>query len=413
MALENLQVAERFMRYVQIDTQSDPVSSTFPSTNKQKDLSKLLVAELQAIGIADAHMDEYGYVMATIPATSAIQVPVICFCAHVDTAPDCSGTHVKPILHENYNGLPIVLPDDTTQIISIEQYPYLKEFIGRQVITASGKTLLGADDKAGVAIIMELASYLMKHPSIQHGPIKILFTPDEEVGKGTEFLDLKKIGADYGYTLDGGAMGDFEMETFSADYLVLTIEGVIAHPGAAKGVMQNAIKAAGYILAALPSTEWCPEHTEGRAGFVHPNHVEGGAEKARIEFLVRDFNTDALKSHAARLFSIAKSAVANNPDFSNVKLEMKVTEQYRNMREIIDLHPVIVEKALNAYKRAGITPKVEPIRGGTDGSRMSFMGLPTPNIFTGMQAIHSKHEWIGVRDMEKSVEVLVNLVEIF
>lgn len=413
MALENLQVAERFMRYVQIDTQSDPVSSTFPSTNKQKDLSKLLVAELQAIGIADAHMDEYGYVMATIPATSAIQVPVICFCAHVDTAPDCSGTHVKPILHENYNGLPIVLPDDTTQIISIEQYPYLKEFIGRQVITASGKTLLGADDKAGVAIIMELASYLMKHPSIQHGPIKILFTPDEEVGKGTEFLDLKKIGADYGYTLDGGAMGDFEMETFSADYLVLTIEGVIAHPGAAKGVMQNAIKAAGYILAALPSTEWCPEHTEGRAGFVHPNHMEGGAEKARIEFLVRDFNTDALKSHAARLFSIAKSAVANNPDFSNVKLEMKVTEQYRNMREIIDLHPVIVEKALNAYKRAGITPKVEPIRGGTDGSRMSFMGLPTPNIFTGMQAIHSKHEWIGVRDMEKSVEVLVNLVEIF
>lgn len=413
MALENLQVAERFMRYVQIDTQSDPVSSTFPSTNKQKDLSKLLVAELQAIGIADAHMDEYGYVMATIPATSAIQVPVICFCAHVDTAPDCSGTHVKPILHENYNGLPIVLPDDTTQIISIEQYPYLKEFIGRQVITASGKTLLGADDKAGVAIIMELASYLMKHPSIQHGPIKILFTPDEEVGKGTEFLDLKKIGADYGYTLDGGAMGDFEMETFSADYLVLTIEGVIAHPGAAKGVMQNAIKAAGYILAALPSTEWCPEHTEGRAGFVHPNHMEGGAEKARIEFLVRDFNTDALKSHAARLFSIAKSAVANNPDFSNVKMEMKVTEQYRNMREIIDLHPVIVEKALNAYKRAGITPKVEPIRGGTDGSRMSFMGLPTPNIFTGMQAIHSKHEWIGVRDMEKSVEVLVNLVEIF
>ena len=413
MALENLQIAERFMRYVQIDTQSDPVSSTFPSTNKQKDLSKLLVTELQAIGITDAHMDEYGYVMATIPATSANQVPVICFCAHVDTAPDCSGTNVKPILHENYNGLPIVLPDDATQVISIEQYPYLKEFIGKSIITASGKTLLGADDKAGVAIIMELASYLMKHPSIQHGPIKILFTPDEEVGKGTEFLDLKKIGADYGYTLDGGAMGDFEMETFSADYLVLTIDGVIAHPGAAKGVMQNAIKAAGLILAALPTTEWCPEHTEGRDGFVHPNHVEGGAEKARIEFLVRDFNNNALKSHAERLFSIAKSVVANNPDFSNVKLDMKVKEQYRNMREIIDLHPAIVEKALQAYKKAGITPKVEPIRGGTDGSRMSFMGLPTPNIFTGMQAIHSKHEWIGVRDMEKSVEVLVNLVGIF
>jgi tripeptide aminopeptidase len=412
MAFDNLKVAERFMKYVQIDTQSDPASNTFPSTSKQKDLLSMLVAELQAIGIKDAAMDEHGYVMATIPATSTNEVPVICFCAHVDTAPDCSGTHVKPILHNHYNGLPITLPDDATQVISVEQYPYLKEFIGGSIITASGKTLLGADDKAGVAIIVELASYLIQNPAIQHGPVKILFTPDEEVGKGTDFLDLEKLGADYGYTLDGGALGDFEMETFSADYLVLHIEGVIAHPGAAKGIMQNAIKAAGAILAALPTAEWCPEKTEGRAGFVHPNHIEGGAEKARIEFLVRDFDTLNLKAHAERLLNIAKNAVAKHADFSKVKLAVTITEQYRNMREIIDLHPAIVENALNAYKRAGVIAKVAPIRGGTDGSRMSFMGLPTPNIFTGMQAIHSKHEWIGVRDMEKSVEVLVNLVEI-
>ncbi len=412
MAFNNLQVASRFMKYAQIDTQSDPTSTTYPSTLKQKDLLQLLVQELQAIGIQDAAMDAHGYVMATIPATSHMQVPVICFCAHVDTAPDCSGTGVKPLLHIDYDGLPIVLPEDTTQVITTAQYPYLKNFIGKSIITASGKTLLGADDKAGVAIIVEMASYLMQHPEIKHGTVKILFTPDEEVGKGTDFLDFKKLDADFGYTLDGGALGDFEMETFSADSLVLNIEGVIAHPGAAKGVMQNAIKAAGAILGALPINEWSPEHTSDREGFVHPNHIEGGAEKARIEFLVRDFDTAQLKTHADRLLNIAHEAVANHPDFSKVKLTMQVTEQYRNMREVIDLHPAIVAKALTAYERAGVKPIVHPIRGGTDGSRMSFMGLPTPNIFTGMQAIHSKHEWIGVSDMEKSVEVLVNLVEI-
>ncbi len=412
MAFDNLQVASRFIKYAQIDTQSDPTSTTYPSTLKQKDLLQLLVQELQAIGMQDAAMDAYGYVMATIPATSDVEVPIICFCSHVDTAPDCSGTGVKPLLHNNYDGLPIVLPDDTTQVITTTQYPYLKNFIGKSIITASGKTLLGADDKAGVAIIVEMASYLMQHPEIKHGPVKILFTPDEEVGKGTNFLDLKKLGADFGYTLDGGALGDFEMETFSADYLILNIEGVIAHPGAAKGIMQNAIKAAGAILTALPMNEWSPEHTSDRVGFVHPNHIEGGAEKASIEFLVRDFDTAQLKAHADRLLHIANAAVASHPDFSKVKLTMEVTEQYRNMREVIDLHPAIVAKALAAYEKSGVKPIVNPIRGGTDGSRMSFMGLPTPNIFTGMQAIHSKHEWIGVSDMEKSVEVLVNLVEI-
>ena len=420
MELQALQVAERFMRYVQMDTQSDPNSVSFPSTEKQKTLSTLLVEELLSFGIEDAHLDAHGYVMATIPANisdvNAINqnkyIPTICFCAHVDTAPDCSGTNVKPILHQNYTGEPIVLPDDTSQIITVESYPYLKEFIGSAIITASGKTLLGADDKAGVTIIMEMAKYIMEQKTLQHGPIKILFTPDEEVGRGTDYLDIKKLGADYGYTLDGGEIGCFEMETFSADYLVLNIEGVIAHPGAAKGVMQNAIKVAGEIIAALPKKEWCPEYTEERHGFIHPNHIEGGAEKAKIEFLIRDFDTLKLKEHANKLLQIAESVVANNPDFSKVKLSIEITEQYRNMREVIDQYPEIVNRALKAYEKTNVKPKISPIRGGTDGSRMSFMGLPTPNIFTGMQAIHSKHEWIGVRDMLKAVEVLVNLVEI-
>jgi tripeptide aminopeptidase len=405
-------IAERFMRYVQIDTQSDPNSSSFPSTQKQLNLSNLLVKELLAMGIIDARVDEFGYVMATIPANKVDKRPVICFCAHVDTAPDCSGTGVKPILHKNYQGVDIVLPDDITQIISVNQYPYLKNFIGKDIITASGKTLLGADDKAGVAIIMQMAEYLMTDPKIEHGTIKLLFTPDEEVGRGTEHLDLQKLGADFGYTLDGGELGSFEMETFSADYLVLNIEGVIAHPGAAKGVMQNAIKLAGAILEALPIHEWTPESTEDRQGFIHPNHIEGGAEKAKIDFLVRDFDTLQLQKHAERLSTIVQEVIDKDIRFSKATFSIQITEQYRNMREVIDQHPDIVALALKAYEKSGIKPIVSPIRGGTDGSRMSFMGLPTPNIFTGMQAIHSKHEWIGVADMEKAVEVLVNLVEI-
>jgi len=412
MPLESLEVADRLLRYVQVDTQSDPYSTSFPSTEKQKNLSKILVDELQQMGIEDAAMDEYGYVMATIKPTHQRKVPIVCFCAHVDTAPDCSGTNVKPILHENYNGAPIILPDDPTQIITTEAYTYLKNFIGKSIITASGKTLLGSDDKAGVAIIMEMASYLMKNKNIEHGTIKILFTPDEEVGRGTEYLDIKKLGADFGYTLDGGELASFEMETFSADSLVLHIQGVIGHPGAAKGILQNAIKIAADIVAALPKKEWSPEHTEGRLGFIHPNHIEGGAETARIEFLVRDFDTAMLKQHAERLYEIAQKVIATNADYAKATVTMEVKEQYRNMREVIDQHPIIVEKAIEAYKLLGLTPIVTPIRGGTDGSRMSFMGLPTPNIFTGMQAIHSKHEWVAVSDMEKSVEVLVKLVEI-
>ena len=411
-------VAERLMRYVQIDTQSDPNSLSFPSTEKQKDLSTLLLQELLAIGLVDTTMDANGYVMATIPATieqeklDALKLPVICFCAHVDTAPDCSGTNVKPILHKQYNGAPIVLPDDPTQIITVEKYPYLKNFIGKEIITASGKTLLGADDKAGVAIIVSLAAYLMQNPSIPHGPIKILFTPDEEVGKGADFIDFKKLNADFGYTLDGGALGCFEMESFSADYLVLTIDGVMAHPGSAKGVMQNAIKIAADIVAALPRDQWCPEHTEGKAGFVHPTNIQGGAEQVQIEFLIRDFDTANLVIYEQRILDIAESVIRENPNYNQSSVKIEVKQQYRNMKEVIDQYPQMVELALNAYQKAGIKPVIEAIRGGTDGSRMSFMGLPTANIFTGMQAIHSKHEWVGVADMQQAVQVLAYMVEI-
>jgi tripeptide aminopeptidase len=411
-------VAERLMRYVQIDTQSDPNSLSFPSTEKQKDLSTLLLQELLTIGLVDATMDANGYVMATIPATieqeklDALKLPVICFCAHVDTAPDCSGTNVKPILHKQYNGAPIVLPDDPTQIITVEKYPYLKNFIGKEIITASGKTLLGADDKAGVAIIVSLAAYLMQNPSIPHGPIKILFTPDEEVGKGADFIDFKKLNADFGYTLDGGALGCFEMESFSADHLVLNINGVMAHPGSAKGVMQNAIKIAADIVAALPRDQWCPEHTEGKAGFVHPTNIQGGAEQVQIEFLIRDFDTANLAIYEQRILDIAESVIRENPNYNQSSVKIEVKQQYRNMKEVIDQYPQMVELALNAYQKAGIKPVIEAIRGGTDGSRMSFMGLPTANIFTGMQAIHSKHEWVGVADMQQAVQVLAYMVEI-
>jgi len=411
-------VAERLMRYVQIDTQSDPNSLSFPSTEKQKDLSTLLLQELLAIGLVDATMDANGDVMATIPATieqeklDALKLPVICFCAHVDTAPDCSGTNIKPILHQQYNGAPIVLPDDPTQIITVEKYPYLKNFIGKEIITASGKTLLGADDKAGVAIIVSLAAYLMQNPSIPHGPIKILFTPDEEVGKGADFIDFKKLNADFGYTLDGGALGCFEMESFSANHLVLTIDGVMAHPGSAKGVMQNAIKIAADIVAALPRDQWCPEHTEGKAGFVHPTNIQGGAEQVQIEFLIRDFDTANLAIYEQRILNIAESVIRENPNYNQSSVKIEVKQQYRNMKEVIDQYPQMVELALNAYQKAGIKPVIEPIRGGTDGSRMSFMGLPTANIFTGMQAIHSKHEWVGVADMQQAVQVLAYMVEI-
>jgi tripeptide aminopeptidase len=410
LAKYNFTAAERLMRYVQVDTQSDPQSNAQPTTEKQKDLAKILAEELKQMGITDAHMDEFGYVYATIPATTDKQVPVICFCAHVDTAPDASGTNVKPILHQNYDGKDITLPDDASQVISTNAYPYLKEHIGGAIITASGSTLLGGDDKAGVSVIMDMANYLIAHPEVKHGTIKILFTPDEEVGKGTAKVDLKKLGAQFGYTLDGGALGDFEDETFSADGVTIDVYGVISHPGTAKNKLVNALKIVGEILAALPTNEFSPETTEGREGFVHPVRVSGIAEKATIEFIVRDFITGKLQEHEERLRSIAEGVMKKHP---KATMEFKVQEQYRNMKEVLDKHPEISANAAEAYKRAGVTLKNEPIRGGTDGSRLSFMGLPCPNLFTGMQAIHSKHEWIGVSDMNKAVEVLVELVQVW
>ena len=403
-------VVEKFLNYVQIDTQSNPDSHSNPSTEKQKNLSALLARELKAMGIADAHSDEFGYVYATSPSNSTKNIPVICFCSHVDTAPDCSGTNVKPIFHNGYNGSDIVLPEDTTQIISVNKYPYLKKHIGSDIITACGNTLLGADDKSGVAEIMDMVNYLITHPEVKHGTIKLLFTPDEEIGAGTAKLDLQKLAADVAYSLDGGEVGTLEDETFSADGVTITVSGVIAHPGYGKNTLVNAIKIVGAIAAALPLDEWSPETTEKREGFVHPVQIEGIAEKASISFIVRDFDTAKLEEHEKRLRAIAEKVLAQYPEAT---MTFEVKEQYRNMKEVLQHHPHIVAYAEEAYQRAGITVVKEPIRGGTDGSRLSFMGLPCPNIFTGMQAIHSKHEWIGVKDMQKAVDVLVHLVQVW
>jgi len=402
--------AERFLRYVRIDTQSDPQSQSFPSTEKQKELSRLLAGELKQIGLTDAHMDDWGYVYATIPSNSDKKVPVICFCAHVDTAPDCSGTDVKPIVHNNYQGQDIVLPDDTTQVLRISEYPYLKTQIGNDIITASGKTLLGGDDKAGVAAIMDLANFLVTNNDIKHGEIKILFTPDEEVGKGTEKVDLKKLGADVAYTLDGGDAGSLEDETFSADAVQVIIHGVSAHPGYAKGKMINAMKIAGEILAALPKNRLSPESTESKRGFIHPVRIDGIAEKCTIDFIIRDFETKGLQKKEDYLRTQIEELMRLYPKAS---FEYKVTEQYRNMKEILLLHPPVVDFAKEAIKRAGLKVKTESIRGGTDGSRLSFMGLPCPNLFAGEQAIHSKLEFISIQDMNKAVETMVHLVKIW
>ncbi|MEO7312209.1 MAG: peptidase T [Chitinophagaceae bacterium] len=401
---------ERFMRYVQVDTQSNPQSDAHPSTEKQKDLSRTLVDELLAMGISDAHMDNYGYVYATVQANTEKPLPVICFCSHVDTAPDCSGYLVKPLLHKAYDGGEIVLPDDTTQVLNISKYPYLAKHIGGDIITASGNTLLGADDKSGVSAIMDMANYLTTHPEIKHGDVRILFTPDEEVGQGTAKLDMKKLGADFGYTIDGGELGDLEDETFSADSAQITVHGVIAHPGYAKDKLVNALKIAGAILEALPEDEWCPERTSGKQGFVHPVRFEGIAEKATIDFIVRDFDTANLQVHEQRLQAIAANVVAKYP---GTTMHFKVAEQYRNMKEILDQHPQVIAHAREAIEEAGLTVRMESIRGGTDGSKLSFIGLPCPNIFSGMQGIHSKTEWIGVSDMHKAVEVLVRLVQVW
>jgi tripeptide aminopeptidase len=399
-------VTERFLRYVIVDTQSDPNSDSFPSTEKQKDLGRILMNELLAIGISDAHLDEFGYVYATIPAnTEKYNVPVICLCSHMDTSPDCSGLNVKPIIHKNYQGSDIVLPDDPSQVIRLSDHADLRNQIGNDLVTASGTTLLGADNKAGVAEIMDACYQLVNNPGIRHGSIRILFTPDEEIGRGVDKLDMKKLGAYAGYTIDGESAGNMENETFSANGAKLAIKGISAHPGFAKGKMQSAIKIAGHIIAALP-VDLSPEGTEGKQGFIHPVAVEGHVETASIDFIIRDFKDDKLAEHANAIRKIADKVLQQFPG-SSYHLETK--PQYRNMKAVLDEHPQVVDYAMEAMKRAGLNAKLCSIRGGTDGSRLSFMGLPCPNVFAGEHAFHSKQEWVSVQDMQKAVDTILHL----
>ncbi len=408
--LMDFTVKKNFLRYVTIDTQSDPQSVTIPSTFKQKNLGNLLVDELQQMGISDAHLDEYGYVYATIPKNTAKKdVPVICFCSHMDTSPDCSSTGVKPIVHEKYQGQDIVLPDDHSQIIKLAEHPDLKDQIGNDIITASGTTLLGADNKAGVAEIMDACHQLVTHPEIKHGRIRILFTPDEEIGRGADNANIEKLGAYAAYTVDGESAGNMENETFSADGALLTINGISAHPGFAKGKMASAIKIASRIIDTLPPG-LSPEETEGMQGFIHPVAIAGQAETATIDFIIRDFDSEKLTDHAN---VIRETAVKVLKQFPGATFIMQVKPQYRNMKSVLDKHPEIVEYGMEAMRRAGLDAKLCSIRGGTDGSRLSYMGLPCPNIFAGEHAFHGKQEWVSVQDMQKAVETIVNLCAIW
>ncbi len=409
----NHTVTERFLRYVQIDTQSDPESTSCPSTEKQKNLGRVLVEEFLEIGIKDAHLDEHGYIYATILSNTTKKIPTICFCSHMDTSPDCSGKDVKPIVHKNYNGKNIVLPKTTDKqkvILSPKDHPDLLNQIGNDIITADGTTLLGADNKAGVAEIMDAVHHLVSHPEIKHGTIKILFTPDEEIGRGVDKVDMKKLGADFGYTIDGETLGHIEDETFSADAVTITINGLSTHPGFAKGKMQSAIKIASELIDALPKKKLSPETTEKMEGFIHPTSISGSIEKMVLKFIIRDFSESGLKKHESFLKNHTKNILKK---YKKCSFEFQVQQQYRNMKNVLKKHPQVVDYALEAIKRSGIKPLRSSIRGGTDGSRLSYMGLPCPNIFAGEHAFHSKQEWVSVQDMQKAVEAIVNLCMIW
>jgi len=410
MAKYSYTVTERFLRYVAIDTQSSHTSTTYPSTEKQKDLAQLLVQELQAIGAADAHLDGFGYVYATVPSNTAKNVPVICFCAHMDTSPDVTGKDVKPQIVRNYQGGDIALPADPSQTIRVVDNPALKDQIGHDIITTDGTTLLGADNKAGIAEIMDAVNILVNTPDIRHGTLKILFTPDEEVGHGVDHVDLKKLGADFAYTMDGESAGNLEDETFSADKATIVIRGVSAHPGFAKGKIENAIKIASRIVERLPRDTCSPETTEGREGFLHPTDLQATLEGATLGFIVRDFNEGRLREKEVLLDKIAKDVLR---DFPHSSCDIRIEQQYRNMKVVLDKYPQVTENALEAIRRAGLTPKRTSIRGGTDGARLSFMGLPCPNIFAGEHAFHSRLEWVSVQDMEKAVDTIIHLAMIW
>ncbi len=404
-------VLDKFLRYVVIDTQSVEDSSTYPSTAKQWDLLQLLERELREIGLPEVRMDEYGYVFATIPATTRkTDVPVIGFIAHVDTSPEMSGADVRPIVHRNYQGQDLVLPDDPEMVLRLSDNPWLAEQIGHDIVTASGATLLGADNKAGVAEIVAAAEYLMAHPEIPHGTIRIAFTPDEEVGAGTKFFDVQRFGAAYAYTMDGETRGELETESFSADAITITFRGFNTHPGYAKGKMVNAIKVAADFISRLPDGELSPETTDGYQGYVHPYVVHASVDSTAVKLLVRDFSSAGLKEKEAWLEDLAGTTVR---DWPGASFDASIEESYRNMKEILDAHPHAADYAREAIRRSGLTVRERPIRGGTDGCRLSFMGLPTPNIFAGEHNFHSRLEWVSVQDMEKAVDVIVNLVRLW
>ncbi|RMF59420.1 MAG: peptidase T [Calditrichaeota bacterium] len=414
MNIPRQDLLKRFLRYVKIDTQSSEESQTYPSTEKQLELSRLLISELKEMGITDVQLTPHGYVFATLPSNlpenHPVQVPPIGLIAHVDTSPDVSGANVNPMVHQNYDGKKIVLPGDPSQVIDPEANPALKNCIGHDIITSDGTTLLGADNKAGVAEIMTAIDYLIQHPEIPHGEIKIAFTVDEEIGKGTLHFDVKEFGARYAYTIDGETAGEIEDETFCADTVDLTVHGINVHPGFAKNKMVNALKIAADFLAALPRETLSPETTEGREGYIHPNTINGNVEKVEIRMLIRDFTVDGLKEKEKLLESIREKVLQSWP---RGKIDFKVTESYRNMRYILDQYPFVVEYAMEAVRRSGLEPRKSLIRGGTDGARLSYMGLPTPNIFTGGHNFHSKREWASLQDMEKAVETIINLVQIW
>lgn len=401
---------ERFFSYVTIDTQSSEASESYPSTQKQLDLSRKLKEECVGLGLSDVVLNDWGYVLATLKTNQDKEVPTIALIAHVDTSPDVSGANVKPQVHENYDGGDVVLPGADGIVLKVSENPYLKEKKGHTLITSDGSTLLGSDDKAGITEIMCAVKYLVEHPEIPRPNIRILFTPDEETGRGTEHITAEEIGADFGYTVDGEKLGEIEDETFCADTVVISVTGVNVHPGYAKDKMINAIKLAAEIVEQFPKNGLSPETTEKREGYIHPHHFVGGNEQAVIKILIRDFEEKGLKTKEDFIKGIVDKVAAKYPKAS---IDFEVQESYRNMKIVLEKHPQVLEKALKAVEMAGIKPIKNIIRGGTDGARLSFMGLPTPNIFTGGSNFHSRYEWVTLDDMRKSAESIVHLMTLW
>jgi tripeptide aminopeptidase len=402
-------ILHRFLRYVTVDTTSDETSTARPSTPGQRVLLTMLADELRGIGAADVTMHARGFVMATIPATTMQEVPTIGFLAHVDTSPEASGTDVKPLVHSAYDGRDLVLPDATDAVLRMEEYPALRDQIGHDIVTASGTTLLGADDKAGIAAIMSAAEHLLAHPEIPHGRVRLAFTPDEEIGRGTDHFDVEQFGAHCAYTLDGGECGDLEAESFSADLMVVTFIGFNTHPGYAKGKMVSAIRMAATFVDALPGHALTPERSDEYDGYVHPHGVDASVERTSVRLLVRDFRTSGLKERELVVEQVAREAASRHGG----RVEVHIEPQYRNMREVLDDHPLVVERAAEAIRRAGLEVRMRPIRGGTDGSKLSFMGLPTPNLFAGQHNIHSRLEWTSAQDMAAAVQVIIELCQVW